>query len=60
MQDFSRPWTDEQLYAKYGLSKDEINFIESMIRPMDNDSDKPKKSRAKKAKQADLLEGGDE
>ncbi|OAV13078.1 Eco57I restriction-modification methylase domain-containing protein [Moraxella catarrhalis] len=60
MQDFSRPWTDEQLYAKYGLSKDEINFIESMIRPMDNDSDKPKKSRTKKAKQADLLENGDE
>lgn len=60
MQDFSRPWTDEQLYAKYDLSKDEINFIESMIRPMDNDSDKPKKSRAKKAKQADLLESGDE
>lgn len=60
MQDFSHPWTDEQLYAKYGLSKDEINFIESMIRPMDNDSDKPKKSRAKKAKQADLLESGDE
>lgn len=60
MQDFSHPWTDEQLYAKYGLSKDEINFIESMIRPMDNDSDKPKKSRAKKAKQADLLENGDE
>lgn len=60
MQDFSRPWTDEQLYTKYGLSKDEINFIESMIRPMDNDSDKPKKSRTKKAKQADLLESGDE
>lgn len=60
MQDFSRPWTDEQLYAKYGLSKDEINFIESMIRPMDNDSDKPKKLRTKKSKQADLLEGGDE
>ena len=60
MQDFSHPWTDEQLYAKYGLSKDEINFIESMIRPMDNTSDKPKKSRAKKAKQADLLENDDE
>lgn len=37
MQDFSRAWTDEQLYAKYGCSKDEINFIESMIRPMDNE-----------------------
>ena len=60
MQDFSRSWTDEQLYAKYGLSKDEIGFVESMIRPMDNDSDKPKKSRTKKAKQADLLESGDE
>ncbi|WII95260.1 Eco57I restriction-modification methylase domain-containing protein [Moraxella haemolytica] len=60
MQDFNRSWADEQLYAKYGLSKDEINFIESMIRPMDNDSDKPKKSRTKKAKQADLLEGDDE
>ena len=60
MQDFSRPWTDEQLYAKYDLSKDEINFIESMIRPMDSDDVKPKKSRAKKAKQADLLESGDE
>ena len=61
MQDFSRPWTDEQLYAKYGLSKDEIDFIESMIRPMDNDSDKPKKSRGKKTAQSQLdLESDDE
>lgn len=60
IQDFSRSWTDEQLYAKYGLSKDEIDFIESMIRPMDSDNAKPKKSRTKKAKQADLLEGDDE
>ena len=35
MQDFTEPWTDEKLYAKYGLSEDEIAFIESMIRPMD-------------------------
>ena len=35
MQDFSKPWTDEELYAKYKLSKDEIEFIESMIRPME-------------------------
>lgn len=35
MQDFSKPWTDEELYAKYGLSDDEIEFIESMIKPMD-------------------------
>ena len=35
LQDFSKPWTDEELYKKYGLSEDEIQFIESMIRPME-------------------------
>ena len=35
LQDFSKPWTDEKLYAKYGLNEDEIAFIESMIRPME-------------------------
>ena len=35
MQDFSKPWTDEELYKKYKLTKEEINFIESMIRPME-------------------------
>ncbi len=35
LQDFSKRWTDEELYAKYGLSDEETNFIESMIRPMD-------------------------
>ena len=39
MQDFSRPWTDEELYAKYGLTKDEIDFIESMIKPMEAGGD---------------------
>ena len=34
LQDFTRPWTDEELYTKYNLSDDEIAFIESMIRPM--------------------------
>ncbi|MGN0845355.1 MAG: Eco57I restriction-modification methylase domain-containing protein [Kiritimatiellia bacterium] len=34
LQDFSKPWTDEELYKKYGLSAEEIAFIESMIRPM--------------------------
>ena len=33
--DFSHPWTDEMLYKKYNLDKDEIAFIESMIRPME-------------------------
>ena len=35
LQDFSHPWTDEMLYRKYGLTEDEIAFIESMIRPME-------------------------
>ena len=35
LQDFSHPWTDEMLYKKYGLTEDEIAFIESMIRPME-------------------------
>lgn len=35
LQDFSEPWTDEKLYKKYGLTQDEIDFIESMIRPME-------------------------
>jgi site-specific DNA-methyltransferase (adenine-specific) len=33
--DMDIEWTDEKLYAKYGLTSDEIAFIESMIRPMD-------------------------
>ena len=32
---FSHPWTDEMLYKKYGLTDEEIAFIESMIRPME-------------------------
>jgi site-specific DNA-methyltransferase (adenine-specific) len=35
MQDFTEEWTDEKLYKKYGFTKEEISFIESMIRPMD-------------------------
>ena len=35
LQDFSHPWTDAMLYEKYGLTDDEITFIESMIRPME-------------------------
>ena len=34
IQDFSKPWTDEELYKKYNLTQKEIDFIESMIRPM--------------------------
>lgn len=35
MQDFNEEWTDEKLYKKYGLSQEEIDFIESMIKPME-------------------------
>lgn len=35
MQDFSKPWTDAELYKKFDFSSKEIAFIESMIRPMD-------------------------
>ncbi len=35
LQDFTRPWTDTDLYAKYKLTDEEIQFIESMIKPMD-------------------------
>lgn len=35
MQDFSKPWTDEELYKKYGLTEEEIAYIEKMVRPME-------------------------
>jgi len=35
LQDFSKAWTDEKLYAKYGLTDDEIAYIEKLIRPME-------------------------
>lgn len=35
MQDFSKSWTDAELYKKYGLTSDEIAFIESTIKPME-------------------------
>lgn len=34
-----RQWTDEMLYKKYGVTKEEIAFINSMIRPMDEDDE---------------------
>lgn len=32
--DMNYEWTDEKLYKRYGLTQEEINFIESKIRPM--------------------------
>lgn len=36
MQDFSQTWTDELLYQKYELTSEEIQFIDAMIKPMEN------------------------
>lgn len=34
-QTWDRTWTDAELFQKYGITDDEIAYIESMIRPMD-------------------------
>lgn len=36
-QSWDRQWTDEILYEKYGLTDNEIDFIEKIVRPMDLD-----------------------
>jgi len=33
-QNFSESWSDEKLYKKYGIDQEEIQFINSLIRPM--------------------------
>lgn len=38
-QDWSRLWTDANLYAKYGITQTEIDFIEKVVRPMDLTAD---------------------
>jgi len=40
-QDWTRRWTDADLYAKYALSTSEIAFIEKIVRPMDLASNAP-------------------
>ncbi len=35
IQDFNELWTDEKLYKKYGITKEEIEFIDTLIRPME-------------------------
>lgn len=32
--DFSKSWTDEELYARYGLTDEEIAFIERTVKPI--------------------------
>jgi site-specific DNA-methyltransferase (adenine-specific) len=34
-QEWTRPWTDGDLYKKYGLTESEIAFIEGIVRPME-------------------------
>ena len=38
-QTWDRTWTDAELYAKYGISAKEIEFIEKVVRPMDLTAD---------------------
>jgi site-specific DNA-methyltransferase (adenine-specific) len=38
-QTWDRTWTDEDLYAKYGITPSEIDFIEKVVRPMDLSDD---------------------
>lgn len=35
LQNFSKPWTDEELYNKYGLNETEISFINNTIKTME-------------------------
>ena len=39
VQDFTKSWTDEELYSMYRLTSEEIAFIDSMIKPMDTNGD---------------------
>jgi site-specific DNA-methyltransferase (adenine-specific) len=39
IQQWDRTWTDADLYKKYGINKDAIGFIESIIRPMGEDDE---------------------
>lgn len=39
IQDFTESWTDEKLYKKYKLTKEEIDFVETKIRTMDLSDD---------------------
>lgn len=36
--DFTEEWNDEKLYAKYGISAEEIEFINSVIEDLGGDS----------------------
>lgn len=37
VQDWTRPWTDDLLYSKYGITDEERSFIEQVVRPLGGD-----------------------
>ena len=37
IQEWSKTWTDTDLFSKYGITNEEIKYIESMIKPMGED-----------------------
>jgi site-specific DNA-methyltransferase (adenine-specific) len=39
MQNFDEPWSDEKLYKKYGVTKSEQEFINTLVRPMKLDNE---------------------
>ena len=38
VQDWTKAWTDSELYAKYNLTRSEIEYIESRIKPLASDA----------------------
>lgn len=42
IQDCSKPWTDRELYEKYGLNEEEIAFVEETIKEVKNEDIKLK------------------
>jgi len=38
-QKWNKRWTDEYLYEKYGISDEEVAFIETVVRPMNDDDE---------------------
>lgn len=34
-QNWTKSWTDAELYAKYGVTDEEVAFIEKVVRPME-------------------------
>ena len=38
IQDWSKTWTDAELYKKYGFNRAEIDYIETMIKPMEGEA----------------------